>query len=124
MPLEVLIPIVGAIATIIGGVILKIAEKFLARSADRVTEDDAISTGLRADIARKETEIGNLKTELRDVENDLDSYKEESWILYDLLMELRVTVKIALKEVGWSDEQIDEVIPQVSRMKHNNRDTR
>lgn len=113
MPVEVLVAMITAIAAVVSGVVLKLAEKFLAKTRDQVTQDDSISKGLRDDIARKEQEIGNLKMELNSVEQQQDELRKRWYVLLDRFSMLRIRTKSILLENGKTLEEIEAILPDV-----------
>lgn len=113
MPVEVLVAMITAIAAVVSGVVLKLAEKFLAKTRDQATQDDSISKGLRDDIARKEQEIGNLKMELNSVEQQQDELRKRWYVLLDRFSMLRIRTKSILLENGKTLEEIEAILPDV-----------
>ncbi len=113
MPVEVLVAMITAIAAVVSGVVLKLAEKFLAKTRDQATQDDSISKGLRDDIARKEQEIGNLKMELNLVEQQQDELRKRWYVLLDRFSMLRIRTKSILLENGKTLEEIEAILPDV-----------
>ncbi len=113
MPVEVLVAMITAIAAVVSGVVLKLAEKFLAKTRDQATQDDSISKGLRDDIARKEQEIGNLKMELNSVEQQQDELRKRWYVLLDRFSMLRIRTKSILLENGKTLEEIEAILPDI-----------
>lgn len=113
MPVEVLVTLITVIAALVSGVVLKLAEKFLAKTRDQATQDDSISKGLRDDIARKEQEIGNLKMELNSVEQQQDELRKRWYVLLDRFSMLRIRTKSILLENGKTLEEIEAILPDI-----------
>lgn len=112
LPTELLI----AIATAIGLLLGKLLDKFLARTKDQIDKDTSISSGLRQDLDRKETELANLKTELRVVDADMDLYRTAYWEIREKYSALRIYARQVLQTAGWSPEDIDEAIPALPEL--------
>lgn len=60
--------LITAAASIITIFVSKGIERLIAKSADQATREQNLDAGIRVDLGRKDLEITNLKTELREVE--------------------------------------------------------
>ena len=112
LPTELLI----AIATAIGLLLGKVLDKFLARTKDQIDKDTSISSGLRQDLDRKETELANLKIELREIDTDMDLYRTAYWEIREKYSALRIYARQVLQTAGWSSENIDAAIPPLPEL--------
>ena len=83
---------IALIGTVLGGVGLKFVEHWLSRSKVR---DDTASQ-LRAELR---TEIQGLKTELNNVESDLDKWRSKYYELMDNFIKVKSELETAMRRL-------------------------
>lgn len=89
---------IALIGTILGGVGLKFVEHWLSRSKVR---DDTASQ-LRAELR---TEIQGLKTELNNVESDLDKWRGKYYELMDNFIKVKSELETAMRQLQNNNNQ-------------------
>lgn len=108
----IIIAAIGAGSTLVTGAILEIVRRFLGRAKDKEAKEEALSAGLRLDLARKEQENASLKKEADLIESEKDQWRELYWSLYEQYMTLRITARTLLVKNGLSDIEIDKLLPE------------
>lgn len=83
---------IALIGTILGGVGLKFVEHWLSRS--KVRDDTAAQ--LRTELR---TEIQGLKTELNNVESDLDKWRGKYYELMDNFIKVKSELETAMRQL-------------------------
>lgn len=89
---------IALIGTILGGVGLKFVEHWLSRS--KVRDDTAAQ--LRTELR---TEIQGLKTELNNVESDLDKWRGKYYELMDNFIKVKSELETAMRQLQQSNNQ-------------------
>lgn len=107
----IIIAIIGGVSTLITGAILEIVRRFLGRAKDKEVKEEALSAGLRLDLARKEQENASLKKESDRIESEKDQWRELYWSLYEQYMTLRIAARTLLVDSGLSDIELDKLLP-------------
>lgn len=105
--------ITGA-ASIITILVSKGIERLIAKSADQATREQNLDAGIRVDLGRKDLEITNLKTELREVEKQLDVLSVKYLGLIEKIYKLRMMTSGLLLAAGKTQEEIDAILPEIS----------
>lgn len=89
---------IALIGTVLGGVGLKFVEHWLSRSKVR---DDTASQ-LRNELR---TEIQGLKTELNNVESDLDKWRGKYYELMDNFIKVKSELETAMRQLQQNNNQ-------------------
>jgi len=89
---------IALIGTVLGGVGLKFVEHWLSRSKVR---DDTASQ-LRSELR---TEIQGLKTELNNVESDLDKWRGKYYELMDNFIKVKSELEMAMRTLQQNNNQ-------------------
>lgn len=89
---------IALIGTILGGVGLKFVEHWLSRSKVRDDTASQLRTELR-------TEIQGLKTELNNVESDLDKWRGKYYELMDNFIKVKSELETAMRQLQQSNNQ-------------------
>jgi Tfp pilus assembly major pilin PilA len=89
---------IALIGTVLGGVGLKFVEHWLSRSKVR---DDTASQ-LRSELR---TEIQGLKTELNNVESDLDKWRGKYYELMDNFIKVKSELETAMRTLQQNNNQ-------------------
>lgn len=89
---------IALIGTILGGVGLKFVEHWLSRS--KVRDDTAAQ--LRNELR---TEIQGLKTELNNVESDLDKWRGKYYELMDNFIKVKSELETAMRQLQQNNNQ-------------------
>ena len=105
--------ITGA-ASIVTILVSKGIERLIAKSADQTTREQNLDAGIRVDLGRKDLEITNLKTELREVEKQLDVLSVKYLGLIEKIYKLRMMTSGLLLAAGKTQEEIDAILPEIS----------
>lgn len=106
--------LITAAASIITIFVSKGIERLIAKSADQATREQNLDAGIRVDLGRKDLEITNLKTELREVEKQLDVLSVKYLGLIEKIYKLRMMTSGLLLAAGKTQEEIDAILPQIS----------
>lgn len=106
--------IITAAASIITILVSKGIERLIAKSADQATREQNLDAGIRVDLGRKDLEITNLKTELREVELELDTLRIKYLALIEKIYKLRMMTSGLLLASGKTQEEIDAILPEIS----------
>ncbi|AWN04026.1 hypothetical protein PBI_PEREGRIN_201 [Rhodococcus phage Peregrin] len=96
-----------ALAAGAASVVSVIAKSRYDKYNAKFTHEENINEGLRNDLVRKESEITNLKKELRDAEDLLDLQRKNLWELEDSYMQLKILAKSILLRNGWTLEEVE-----------------
>ena len=107
-----MIAAIGAGATVLAGGVVEVARGFLGKAKDKEAKEEALSSGLRLDLARKEQENALLKKEVDSIESERDHWRQQYWILYEEYMSVRVVARTILIKAGWTEDQVDEILPE------------
>ena len=99
-----------ALAAGAASVVSVIAKSRYDKNNAKFTHEENINEGLRNDLVRKESEITNLKKELRDAEDLLDLQRKNLWELEDSYMQLKILAKSILLRNGWTLEEVEITI--------------
>jgi hypothetical protein len=83
---------IALIGTVLGGVGLKFVEHWLSRSKVRDDTASQLRTELR-------TEIQGLKTELNNVESDLDKWRGKYYELMDNFIKVKSELETAMRQL-------------------------
>lgn len=89
---------IALIGTLLGGVGLKFVEHWLSRS--KVRDDTAAQ--LRNELR---TEIQGLKTELNNVESDLDKWRGKYYELMDNFIKVKSELETAMRQLQQNNNQ-------------------
>lgn len=108
-----LIALVTAIIGLIAGVVLKLAEKFFSKAKDQADADESRAAGLRVDLERKDQELTNLKTELKEIDEKIDKYKILWWNLFDDFMKFRSDARAKLLSLGIPEADVESFLPDI-----------
>lgn len=106
--------LITAAASIITLLVSKGIERLIAKSADQATREQNLDAGIRVDLGRKDLEITNLKTELREVELELDTLRIKYLGLIEKIYKLRMMTSGLLLAAGKTQEEIDAILPEIS----------
>ncbi len=106
--------LITAAASIITIFVSKGIERLIAKSADQATREQNLDAGIRVDLGRKDLEITNLKTELREVEKQLDVLSVKYLGLIEKIYKLRMMTSGLLLAAGKTQEEIDAILPEIS----------
>lgn len=106
--------LITAAASIITIFVSKGIEHLIAKSADQATREQNLDAGIRVDLGRKDLEITNLKTELREVEKQLDVLSVKYLGLIEKIYKLRMMTSGLLLAAGKTQEEIDAILPEIS----------
>lgn len=106
--------LITAAASIITILVSKGIERLIAKSADQATREQNLDAGIRVDLGRKDLEITNLKTELREVEKQLDVLSVKYLGLIEKIYKLRMMTSGLLLAAGKTQEEIDAILPEIS----------
>jgi hypothetical protein len=106
--------LITAAASIITILVSKGIERLIAKSADQATREQNLDAGIRVDLGRKDLEITNLKTELREVELELDTLRIKYLGLIEKIYKLRMMTSGLLLAAGKTQEEIDAILPEIS----------
>lgn len=110
---EVVIALIVAGSSLLGIVLSKVFEKLISRAGDAAQKEEQHSSGLRLDLSRKDLEISNLRTELRDTDNQLDLLRDKYLKLKEKIYQLRMITYGLLVAAGKTPEEIDQILPPV-----------
>jgi Tfp pilus assembly major pilin PilA len=89
---------IALIGTVLGGVGLKFVEHWLSRSKVRDDTASQLRTELR-------TEIQGLKTELNNVESDLDKWRGKYYELMDNFIKVKSELEMAMRTLQQNNNQ-------------------
>lgn len=89
---------IALIGTVVGSVGLKVLEHFLGKAKVRVDEATKIREELRL-------EISSLKDDIRELETDLNNWREKYLDLRDTYANLNTEYRLALAKLGQAVEQ-------------------
>lgn len=98
---------IALIGTLLGGAGLKIIESFLSRGQKKVDTATAMREELRKESDSLKSDAAKLREEIRQVEKDLDAWKEKYFLLLQEYLEIKSQIAHALpkeedkKEKDW-----------------------
>lgn len=95
--------------------ISKMFERLISKATESAQKEEQNSSGLRLDISRKDQEIANLRTEIRDTDLQLDVLRDKYFKLKEKIYQLRMITYGLLIAAGKSQEEIDEILPAIEK---------
>lgn len=108
---EIVLGLIVAGTSLLTVVIQKLFEKLISRASVAAQREEQNSSGLRLDLARKDGELGNLRIELRDTDNQLDELRQKYLFLHEKMFRLRLLTIGILVAQGKTQEEIDSILP-------------
>lgn len=104
----VIIAAIGAGATILAGLFLKLLEHFLGKAKSKADSDSGMRSELRLELERKYKEIAALKVDLAVAEQQADTWRSRYWNIYELFYKIRVAAIRLLAGAGVPTQEIED----------------
>lgn len=106
-----ILAIIGILGSLLTIIVSKWFERLISKSGAAAQREEALTSGLRSDLARKESELSTFRTLLKDTDEELDQLKLNYWKLWEVNMRLRGAALSAAVAAGYSAEQINAMLP-------------
>ena len=112
---EIILGLIVAGTSVLTLLISKMFERLILKATESAQKEEQNSSGLRLDISRKDQEIANLRTEIRDTDLQLDVLRDKYFKLKEKIYQLRMITYGLLIAAGKSQEEIDEILPAIEK---------
>lgn len=105
----VIIAIIGAVASLVAALFLKILEKGLGRAKERQDRAGVFRNELRTELERAAEERKALKEELDLTEKSEDRWRRQYWSLFERFFRIRLIAILLAKDDDQSRSEIDRI---------------